>query len=264
MTLPAELADLVARQSGVATRKQLLDGGVTVGQLRWAMGRRWRIVLPRVVLLEPGLPSVDQRLVAALLFAGPDAWLARDDSGGDPWDARMRGGSTSPGPRAAPSDTSVRRMGPGGAQLSAGRTDRHARPAQSLVPSPGRRGRGGRLSRPGCRSRAHHRCCPAAAGPSRRHCALGRSPQQPWPSTPAASPRRGGHRGLVGPGGRSPEDGQRQQPAAAAVGQPHAPRPARPTSHDARPLVRRRRPGGDGPLPRLPQRRARLGGHRRG
>ena len=76
MTLPAELADLVARQSGVATRKQLLDGGVTVAQIRWALGRRWRMVLPRVVLLEPGLPSVDQRLVAALLFAGPDAWLA--------------------------------------------------------------------------------------------------------------------------------------------------------------------------------------------
>ena len=34
------------------------------------------MVLPRVVLLEPGLPSMDQRLVAALLFAGPDAWLA--------------------------------------------------------------------------------------------------------------------------------------------------------------------------------------------
>jgi len=43
MTLPAELADLVARQSGVATRKQLLDGGVTIAQIRWALGRRWRI-----------------------------------------------------------------------------------------------------------------------------------------------------------------------------------------------------------------------------
>lgn len=75
MTLPAETAALVAHQCGVATRQQLLDGGVTVGQLRWAMGGHWRIVLPRVVLLEPGLPSVDQRLVAALLFAGPDAWL---------------------------------------------------------------------------------------------------------------------------------------------------------------------------------------------
>ena len=75
MRVPAELADLVARQSGVATRKQLLDGGVSVGRLRWAVGRHWRVVLPRVVLLEPGLPSVHQRLVAALLFAGPDAWL---------------------------------------------------------------------------------------------------------------------------------------------------------------------------------------------
>jgi hypothetical protein len=76
MSLPAETAALVAYQCGVATRQQLLDGGVNVGQLRWAMGRRWRMLLPRVVLLEPGLPSLNQRLVAAQLFAGPDAWLA--------------------------------------------------------------------------------------------------------------------------------------------------------------------------------------------
>jgi hypothetical protein len=76
MSLSAETAALVAHQDGVATRRQLLDGGVSVGQLRWAMGRRWRMLLPRVVLLEPGLPSVNQRLVAAQLFAGPDAWVA--------------------------------------------------------------------------------------------------------------------------------------------------------------------------------------------
>ena len=76
MSLPAETADPVAYQCGVATRQQLLDGGVSVGQLRWAVGRRWRLLLPRVVLLDPGLPSAQQRLVAALLFAGPDSWLA--------------------------------------------------------------------------------------------------------------------------------------------------------------------------------------------
>ena len=75
MTLPAEFAALVARQYAVATRQQLLEGGVSVSQLRWAMGRRWRMLLPRVVLLEPGLPSTQQRLMAALLFAGPDSWL---------------------------------------------------------------------------------------------------------------------------------------------------------------------------------------------
>ncbi len=75
MSLPAETAALVAHQGGVATRRQLLDGGVSVGQLRWAMGRQWRMLLPRVILLEPGLPSVEQRLTAAQLFAGPDAWL---------------------------------------------------------------------------------------------------------------------------------------------------------------------------------------------
>jgi len=75
MMLPPETAALVARQCAVATRRQLLEGGVTVSQLRWALGRRWRMLLPRVVLLEPGLPSTQQRLVAALLFAGPDSWL---------------------------------------------------------------------------------------------------------------------------------------------------------------------------------------------
>jgi hypothetical protein len=75
MTMPAQTAALVARQFGVATRQHLLEGGVSVSQLRWAVGRRWRMLLPRVVLLEPGLPSEQQRLVAALLFAGPDSWL---------------------------------------------------------------------------------------------------------------------------------------------------------------------------------------------
>ena len=74
--LPPLTAELVDRQLGLATRRQLLDGGVTTAQIRWAVGRRWRVVLPGVLLLDGGLPSTQQRLIAALLLAGPDSWLA--------------------------------------------------------------------------------------------------------------------------------------------------------------------------------------------
>ena len=76
MELSSATAALVQQQRGVATRRQLLDGGLTVAQIRWALGRHWRLLLPRVILLDPGLPTDEQRLVAALLFAGDDSWLA--------------------------------------------------------------------------------------------------------------------------------------------------------------------------------------------
>ena len=76
MELSSATAALVQQQRGVATRRQLLGGGLTVAQIRWALGRRWRLLLPRVILLDPGLPTDEQRLVAALLFAGDDSWLA--------------------------------------------------------------------------------------------------------------------------------------------------------------------------------------------
>lgn len=75
MDLPDAVADLAEHQSGVVTRQQLIAGGVTAAAVRWALGRSWRMLLPGVVLLAPGLPTDQQRLVAAQLFAGPDAWL---------------------------------------------------------------------------------------------------------------------------------------------------------------------------------------------
>lgn len=76
MDLPPDLLVLARTQLGVVTRRQLLDSGVEVGAIRWRLGRTWRALLPGVVLLEPGLPSREQRLVAALLLAGPESWLA--------------------------------------------------------------------------------------------------------------------------------------------------------------------------------------------
>ncbi len=76
MELPERVGHLARGQLGVASRRQLLDAGVTPAHLRWQLGRTWRLLLPGVVLLEPGLPREPQRQMAALLYAGADAWLS--------------------------------------------------------------------------------------------------------------------------------------------------------------------------------------------
>lgn len=74
--LPPKVRDLLARQDGVASRAQLLAAGVGVESWRWHAGRTWRMVLPRVVLMSRSDPTPRQRLVAALLWAGPRSVLA--------------------------------------------------------------------------------------------------------------------------------------------------------------------------------------------
>jgi hypothetical protein len=76
MQLPDQLLALAEEQWGVVTRRQVLDTGVPPGAIRWQVGRRWRALLPGVLLLSPSLPSGDQRLVAALLAAGDGSWLS--------------------------------------------------------------------------------------------------------------------------------------------------------------------------------------------
>lgn len=76
MELPDHLAALASSQWGVVTRRQLLEAGIPPAMIRWQTGRRWRSLLPGVILLSPGLPTWDQRLVAALLAAGPKSWLS--------------------------------------------------------------------------------------------------------------------------------------------------------------------------------------------
>lgn len=71
-----ELSHIARTQHGVVSRRQLLAAGVTSGELRWRVGRSWRAILPGVLLLEPCLPRLDQRLVGSLLLAGPMSWLA--------------------------------------------------------------------------------------------------------------------------------------------------------------------------------------------
>ncbi len=76
MDLPAALVSLASAQLGVLSRAQLLQGGVSRSALRWRLGSSWTVLLPGVVMLHNGTPAYDQRLVAALLYAGPGSWLA--------------------------------------------------------------------------------------------------------------------------------------------------------------------------------------------
>jgi hypothetical protein len=41
-----DLVRLIDHQSGLVTRRQLRELGVTRAALRWALGHRWRAVLP--------------------------------------------------------------------------------------------------------------------------------------------------------------------------------------------------------------------------
>jgi len=74
--LSAPLQALAERQAGLLTRRQLRRGGVTNAQIRWAIGRRWQLVLPGVVATFTGRLNADQRLSAGSLYAGPDALLS--------------------------------------------------------------------------------------------------------------------------------------------------------------------------------------------
>lgn len=76
MGLTDAAAAVAAEQEGVVTRRQLLAAGVSRETLRWRVGRDWRLLLPGVYVLQTGLPSQTQRLVAAQLLAGDGAWLA--------------------------------------------------------------------------------------------------------------------------------------------------------------------------------------------
>lgn len=76
MRWPAELAPTLDEQQGLLTRRQALDAGVTRSQLRWALRRDSRLVLPGVVATFTGDLDPARRLVAGQLWAGPRAQLA--------------------------------------------------------------------------------------------------------------------------------------------------------------------------------------------
>lgn len=75
MLLPDAVAGLAAHQGGVVSVAQLRGAGVTRETIRWRSSRHWRMVLPGVLCLHTGLPTEQQRLMAALLLAGEGSWL---------------------------------------------------------------------------------------------------------------------------------------------------------------------------------------------
>ena len=74
--MSTELTALVAAQDGLVHRRQLHEHGVSDGELRWANAHSWQLVLPDVFATFTGRLDPRQRLVAAALFAGPQAALA--------------------------------------------------------------------------------------------------------------------------------------------------------------------------------------------
>jgi hypothetical protein len=70
---PPGLSKLLDKQLAVASRGQLLRLGVTENALQYRvrMGGPWQVLLPGVYLGATGAPSLVQKEMAALLYAGP-------------------------------------------------------------------------------------------------------------------------------------------------------------------------------------------------
>jgi hypothetical protein len=69
--------DLVARQHGLITRSQALLCGLTKQPLRTRTrpGGSWSVLLPGIYSTFTGTPTADQRVMAALLYAGPGSLI---------------------------------------------------------------------------------------------------------------------------------------------------------------------------------------------
>jgi hypothetical protein len=76
MNLSEQLTEVVEMQRGIVSRRQLLDDGITTDQIRWSVGRRSQVVLPRVLALFTGELDSQQRLIAGQLWAGSKAQLS--------------------------------------------------------------------------------------------------------------------------------------------------------------------------------------------
>lgn len=74
--LPDDVLATVQSQFGVITRQQLLLHGVSKETIRWNAGRSWRVILPCTYVVAAHAVTERQRLMAALLHAGPQSQLA--------------------------------------------------------------------------------------------------------------------------------------------------------------------------------------------
>jgi hypothetical protein len=69
---------LLAHQRGVLNRDQAISGGLSESALRHRIRRDgpWQRLLPGVYLAATGQPTREQRLIAAMLFAGPESLIS--------------------------------------------------------------------------------------------------------------------------------------------------------------------------------------------
>src|SRR4051794_32434317 len=75
------LTHLIQAQDMVVSRQQALCAGLTMDALRHRVrSGHWQVVLPGIYLCHPGEPARRQRLMAALLYCGPDAAIDAADA----------------------------------------------------------------------------------------------------------------------------------------------------------------------------------------
>src|SRR4051794_27563694 len=68
------LPDLIAGQDRLITRGQAIDHGLTARVIAYRLAEHiWQLVLPGVYVTTSGEVTRRQRLVAALLYAGPQS-----------------------------------------------------------------------------------------------------------------------------------------------------------------------------------------------
>ena len=69
----ATMAEMIARQKGIITRAEALSCGLTYQALRYRIraGGPWRVLVPGVYATFTGSVTLDQKEIAALLYAGP-------------------------------------------------------------------------------------------------------------------------------------------------------------------------------------------------
>jgi hypothetical protein len=72
---PAGLGELLEQQSSVVSRGQLLALGMSDRAMQYRVrgGGPWQVLLPGVYLAASGIPSLSQKELAALLYAGPSS-----------------------------------------------------------------------------------------------------------------------------------------------------------------------------------------------
>ena len=225
MDLPPPRSRPRPATAGRPHRRSADPTGVSRAQIRWRLGRAWRLLLPGIILSRPGLPTGPQSSIAALLYAGPQTWLS------GPTALRLHRWAAERA-RAVESTSSVpppiaRATSHGSSIRRSSFTDeraRRTRSAQLLVPAASGRGRAagdvsGRSERRALIIEAVQRRLVRLDDVS--HWIEVRRPE--WQGRPAPGVGGGGSRGVVRSRGRSRPACCRARRCSLRVAQPGAP-----------------------------------------